>query len=246
LIASAESEAAAMAELADRLDHEIAKRRDEILTSAHEKADSVLAEAEWSVAQQKMAAAQQADRVIDEATTESTHLREAALLSHGYTITAVARLSTEALRTADAIVTGARKEASELVADATEDAMKLNQKATALRVAVAELQRSAGELAALTSEEAAVLDLSQIEAMESGARQDIEVDDGADATAAIDDVAEDIEPDLRPVLSLADADLADSGDDADQSPEESDGSTYNERTTGIPLSERIKIARKSG
>ena len=264
LIASAESDASAMAELADRLDHEIAQRRDEILTQAHDEAQAVMTEAEWAAAQQKLAAVEEASLIVDSATLEADELRSQALLSHGYTTLAAARLSSEARTAADAIIRDAHAEASNLVAAASQDSATLQHKAAALRVAVADLQRSAGELAALTAEEAAVLDLSQIEAMDAlavdadhGASDHMEhavVEAAADDTADIRDEPRHIqqvdhidlteEEDSGPILSIADPE-----DVVDEEPEvelEPDPRTYYQRSTGIPLSERIKIARKSG
>lgn len=264
LIASAESDAAAMAELADRLDHEIAQRRDEILSEAHEKAEAVITEAEWAAAQQKLAAVEEANQVVDAATYEVAELRSQALMSHGYATMAAARLSSEAEAKADALISDARSEAARMVASAATDSATLKNKAAALRIAVADLQRSAGELAELTSEEAAVLDLSQIEAMDAAAAEaavaDKETtaietqspDETPEKSADMEDVIEEIddhidltEPDVdRPLLSLADAE--DVIEDEPETEREPVATTYYQRSTGIPLSERIKIARRSG
>jgi DivIVA domain-containing protein len=282
LIASAEADAAAMAELADRLDHEIAQRRDEILSQAHEKAETVVTEAEWSAAQQKLAAVAEANQVVDAATDEAAELRSEALMGHGAATTAAARITAEATVRADAILSDAQAEADRIIADAATDSTSLKNKAAALRVAVADLQRSAGELAALTSEEAAVLDLSQIEAMDAivadtvvadAAGAGTTVDETADETAEVEDDVASVDPkpldtpaaseemveeveelhdhidirepeDDRPLLSVAEA--QDAIDDEPETEREPVATTYYQRSTGIPLSERIKIARKSG
>ena len=265
LIASAESDAAAMAELADRLDHEIAQRRDEILTKAHEDAEAVVTDAEWAAAQQKLAAVEEANAVVEAAASDAEDLRSQALMSHGYATIAATRLTAEAEARAEAIIEEARSVAAGEMEAAARDSAAVKNKAEALRIAAADLQRSAGELAELTSGEAAVLDLGQIEAMDAPLDQhrtpeedalppiaetpivrdedEAETIDLTEVENLADEEIEQVED--RPMLSLADPAEIDE-DEIGPDGEPVEPRTYYQRSTGIPLSERIKIARKSG
>ncbi|MDJ0791429.1 MAG: DivIVA domain-containing protein [Acidimicrobiia bacterium] len=309
VIASAEAESAAMAELADRLDQEIAKRRSEVLGAAQEEAEAAVAEAEWSSAQLKITAAEEADRILADAQAGADRVAVSHVMSRGYIDLANARLLAAASTRASAITADATEEAEEIIDRAHRESEDLRMRAEALSAAVAQLQRSAGELASLASTQVASIDSGLADAIESpemskasAAALDeprrIETMDAGSGSAAVDDHAGlreeelpgtalgtvepeqgseidevgdsfqpqdqpsaeqegdelpqtdgtspdiaaivDVTDDVAPTISLA------SADDEDEDEAAPEPRTYYQRSTGIPLSERIKIARKSG
>ena len=153
-----------------------------------------------------------------------------------------------------------------VVAEAEREAQATRAKIARLRSAVTSFEASARDLAVLATAQASIIDLSEIEALEAA-----DVDLAAvtampirpDQAAVNDDqpaVVDDGEPvvDMAgapltepPLLTVAEAtaDMAreDDSDDVDTDEvEPARVTTYYQRSTGIPLSERVKIARKSG
>ena len=273
ITASAEAEAQATAELATKLEQEIARQRDEMLGEAQRSADEIVSKAETDVAERLAAAAEQGDRIVGDAEAAAEEkLRVAAMEAQALT-QASNRMQVEAIEEANALLDAASEEAIVIRSDAEHDSALMQQRMAALRAAVVGLEESARHLAAITAEEASVIDLAEIEAIdeaieaESDAAESEEaaplethddaVDEPADepamATVGAPEAEAESDDEPRPLLSVAEAtaemerEEADQIDDIDESPVSDPGpATYYQRSTGTPLSERVKIARKSG
>ncbi len=260
ITANAEAEAQATAELATKLEQEIAHQRDELLTEAQQVANDVMAKAENEAAERLAAAAERSEEIVTDAEAEAEQALRAAATEAQALTTAANRIHVEAVDEAEALLDAANEEASGIRQSAAEDRDRMRERVVALRAAVVGLEESARHLAAITSEEASVIDLSEIEAMDEVVPQP-EPTVASFARMDPEEEATELEQD-RPLLTVAEATAeleqedaefedAESQDEADEAEVETETedpgpATYYQRSTGTPLSERVKIARKSG
>jgi cell division septum initiation protein DivIVA len=278
--AEAESEAERVTEIANRLDAEIAERRDVILSEAHQQAESVLSEAENAAADRELAAAEEAEAIVDEVRNNfEGQRREIAMVAQAAAV-ASAWTRKEATTQAEQIVSDAEEQAAMAVREAEVFGREQRDRVATLRTAIADLEASARNLATVTEKEVAVVDLSEIENLEIDQIDEpgVQRSDRLTLAADIPESAEpapdmdlesevegsddhddfDGEPEyVKPLLTVAEAaaemENEDESDDSDE-PEPEDlaadeapaATTYYQRSTGTPLSERVKIARKSG
>ena len=309
----AETEVAELTELAERLEADMADTRKRILDEAEQEAAGVLAEAESEAAVAMTAALEQARAESETTIAEAFTQRRTAELVARAAATAAAWTRREALMNARSIVAEAEERAALLVADAERERAALTERAEHLRHAIATLQASAAQLAALANSQASIIDLSEVESLEraeldlsdvdlraieraeehlqaikdaDGPRDEFDEDedaepvheardeatepDGADTSGdpeATERVAPEIAadggplPEPRRLLTVAEAaeeiaraDTAEGHEDATGPTEGADADaddaperpTYYQRSTGIPLSERVKLARRSG
>ncbi|MGI9586214.1 MAG: DivIVA domain-containing protein [Acidimicrobiia bacterium] len=283
ILAEAESESSRVTEMANQLETEVAEQRDAILSEAHEQAESVLAEAETAAAARELAAAEEAEAVINEVQSDFEGQRREIAMVAQTTAVASAWTRKEATMQADQIVRDAEERAAAVVRSAEEYDQEQRDRVATLRSAIEDLEASAKNLASITEQEVSVVDLSEIESIETEQLVDPEprqpdrlsladerpepVDHEeretlvpvAEPVDLHDEIEE--EPESRkPLLTVAEAaaeiEYEDESDDPVEAekPEDQDlivdeappATTYYQRTTGTPLSERVKIARKSG
>ncbi|MGI9667842.1 MAG: DivIVA domain-containing protein [Acidimicrobiia bacterium] len=271
ITASAEADAQATAEIASRLEHEVAKRREELLVEAEDQAQTIRSKAESEAADRVASSAAERDALLQDAReAASSSVRSITMQSHVRAI-AAAWTYTAANQAASRLLSEARIEADQIVVDAQEDSEEMQLRMAELRAAVAGLEQSARSLAEMTAEEAAVIDLSKIESIEQSKTSHIAeappAEDPqpvvekpayamstvtADSEPLIFEAEDPSEPD-RPLLTVAEAHAAIEREqqapeivDEEPAQPEPESPTYYQRSTGTPLSERVKIARKSG
>lgn len=271
ITASAEADAQATAEIASRLEAEVAKRREELLADAEAQAETLLAKAEGEASDRIASTAVEKDALLEEARTAAAKARRlSAYQLHGRALGS-AWMYTVAAQKAATLLTDARVEANSIVGNAYEDSEQMHLRMAELKAAVAGLEQSARNLAEMTAEEAAVIDLAQIEAIEDQPEivpAPVEVSEADDSSLVMSSVAAETEPLIfeaedhaepeRPLLTVAEAQAQlEREHEAIQEPlaeepvveekaAEPESPTYYQRSTGTPLSERVKIARKSG
>lgn len=292
----AQREAAALGELADRLDLEIAATRTRLLESAEATADGIMAEAEAAAAERTATSTEFAQAELAAAATEGAELRRRSELAARVAATAAAWTLREALLESERVIARADERAIVMVADSERESAALIERAAHLRSAIASLEASAASLAAMTASNASVIDLSEIESLETEnldlatfrpspvnavpfdpTRHDREEEGDeageddpvapvfgegprlltvAEATAELEITEDhhgeeiDLTEDDRTKLHLSEDDRTelDLTDDHAPEPTRDDrpaNPTYYQRTTGVPLSERVKLARKS-
>ncbi|NHZ71189.1 MAG: DivIVA domain-containing protein [Proteobacteria bacterium] len=241
MVARARSEAADLRSEAESLKIEIASERENALAEASAEAGRLMLEAEKSAAQRSVEAQEElraARRDAITAAAERTH--EAAAARHAAAM-ATAWMTTAAHEDAQAIVDEAKIEAAAISRDSQREGEVLRVKVASMRAAVAALQHAATDLATLTTEEGKVIDLKAIEALG---------DDIAGSPQAVPDPPQAVPdtPEEEPLLTVAEArrEMERSDDDDEAAPPPAEPRTYYQRTTGTPLSERIKIARTPG
>ena len=218
------------------------------------------AKAENEAAERLAAAAERSEEIVTDAEAEAEQALRAAATEAQALTTAANRIHVEAVDEAEALLDAANEEASGIRQSAAEDRDRMRERVVALRAAVVGLEESARHLAAITSEEASVIDLSEIEAIDEVVPQP-EPTVASFARMDPEEEATELEQD-RPLLTVAEATAeleqedaefedAESQDEADEAEVETETedpgpATYYQRSTGTPLSERVKIARKSG
>lgn len=262
----AASEAADLEQLAERLDTEIAAERQRLLEDAQRDADAIRMGAEDEAAQRVTNAAARLETEMTESVERAREAEHRAAMSAQAIATSTAWLRRDATLASEQLIADAQAQADVVVAEAEREAQATRAKIARLRSAVTSFEASARDLAVLATAQASIIDLSEIEALEAS-----DVDLAAvtampirpDQAAVSDDepaVADDGEPvvDMAgapltepPLLSVAEAtadmEREDEDDDADATEvEPAKVTTYYQHSTGIPLSERVKIARKSG
>lgn len=187
----------------------------------------------------------------------------------------------EAVTQGEQIIRDAQERAAMVVNNAEEVGQEQRDRVESLRTAIADLEASARNLATVTEQEVSVIDLSEIETIDTDeavnppvqrsdrlslaqepqeltelpvepqAENDDDYSDEFD-TEEDSDEADTVTPLLSVAEAAAEIEHQDETEDPPESePEESVGerpqaTTYYQRTTGTPLSERVKIARKSG
>ncbi len=230
-IENARREAAEIAALAESLGIEMATRREHILREAAEAADHMLITAEVTAAEKETTAAAKADALLESAAADATRTRHEAAMTRRASSMAGAWITRRAQENAKSIVSDASAEAAVILRRADLESEVLRARAISLQAAVADLEAASATLASLTSKECSVIDLKAIEALSAAGEPVV----GLDPAPPI------------PLLSVSEARR-----ELDQEPEtpvvpsEDPGPlTYYQRTTGVPLRERIKIARAS-
>lgn len=259
----AQQEAAALGELAGRLDLEIAATRTRLLESAEATADGIMSDAEAAAAERTATSTAFAQAELEAATAEGTELRRRSELAARVAATAAAWTLREALLESAQLLARAEERAILVVADSERESAALIDRAERLRSAIATLEASAASLAAMTATNASVIDLSEIEALET-ADLDMAAFDAPPVNAVpFDSKRHDREEEgeeddpvaavfgegprlLTVAEATAELDLT-QDDHATEPPgdERPAQPTYYQRTTGVPLSERVKLARKS-
>lgn len=279
--AEAETEAVRITEMANNLETEVAYKRDAILTEAYDQAEAVVAEAETAAAARELAAAEEADAIVQEVRGNFEEQRREIAMVAQTTAVASAWARKEAIVQGEQIIREAQERAEILVRDAEVVGQEQRDRVEALRSAIAALEASARNLASVTEQEVSVIDLSEIETIEvdklinpqtqrsdrltlaqepqqrepqerTEPQVDYHTKDEYDAAV---EHAEEAEP-VKHLLSVAEAaaemehedetELAAESQPEEPSDEPAPATTYYQRTTGTPLSERVKIARKSG
>jgi len=224
-ITQAQSEAAKMQDLAKGLEVEIASERERCLADANAEANRLILEAEQDAARRSSAAEEELEA-----------LRVAALSSATEAAAETARITQSAKDSARSIVDEAQARAAVVSRESEREGEALRTKVASLRAAVAALQHAATDLATLTTEEGKVIDLKAIEALGPVSEADLETRDdepGPDHLLSVAEAREEIERE-------------DDHDEEEDEVVEAEPRTYYQRTTGTPLSERIKIARTPG
>jgi DivIVA domain-containing protein len=243
-IESARREAADIGAEAETLGSEMAAERERILSEATAAAQEILTAAEIASAERTSAAAAKADALLDAATQEAVDKQHAAASARRASSIAGAWIMRSAHDNANSIMANASAEAAVILQQADRESEVLKLRLASLQAAVADLQAAAADLASLATNESSVIDLKAIEAL------------SAAPDPMIDRVPEHLtesEPDLEPeqpsvpLLSVSEAREALDRETAAslESTEDPGPPTYYQRTTGVPLSERIKIARTS-
>ena len=167
VVRKAMDEAAEIATLAGELGAEVSARRDAILTEAYGEADTLIAAAQIAIAEQQIAAASLATRIVDDAGREADRMDgEAGMRSRTAAMIAAWRLR-ESQIDADRRIAEAEGRAAAIIDEALQESHTLGRRITDLRKAVANLQTSAAELARATIVEADVIDLNAIEAADT-------------------------------------------------------------------------------
>lgn len=233
----ASQKAEEMAKLAEQLEEEIASRRDAILVEAYDEAERISVDAELQASERIVTATAEGEALLEDAHERATSMaHEAARVSEAASIEA-ARIRTEALQEAERVTAEAEEAAEAIRRSAEEDAIETQQKTLRLRDAVAALDAAARNLASATTTGAPVVDLSAIEAAETI---------GHEAPGGAREPGAEIR---EPLLSVAEATAELAREDeheADGDPPAEAAPTYYQRSTGTPLSERVKIAKRSG
>jgi DivIVA domain-containing protein len=258
MTADAEARAADLNAASDQLDRDIAERRAHLLARAHEEADQVRTDAESAAAARTSEALEAAEGIMAGARADAeAHVREAALTARSASI-AAAWTRREALATAESIIADARDRAAHIVAEAEREGEAVQERSIRLQAAIVSLEASARAIAEASHDGASVIDLASIEATERSDATEAPI--GAGPEQAVDMVAavgvEDTEagpesaaPEAATgLLTVAEATarLADDEPAPTDPGVPSAGRTYYQRTSGVPLSERVKIAKKSG
>jgi DivIVA domain-containing protein len=258
-IEAARREATAIDAEAKALGIEMAAERERIFAEAVARADEMLTAAEVSAAQRASTAAAAADALVEAATQEAAQQRHVAAEAQRASSIAGAWIMRTAHENASSIVADASAEATVILRQADRESEVLKLRVASLQAAVADLQAAAADLASLATNESSVIDLKAIEALSVAPEPMSEptagtiVEPMSEPTAGtmvepLPEIESGVETDAPvPLLSVSqareelDRESAESlEDDEDPGPP-----TYYQRTTGVPLSERIKIARTS-
>ena len=231
VLEAARSEAAEVSALAESLGAETAARRERILREASEEAEHLLIAAELTAAETETTAAAHADATLESATEDAAKERHEASMMRRASSMAAAWITRRAHENAQAIVADAAAEASVILRRVDVENEVLRARAVSLQVVVAELEVAAANLATLTSSDRSVIDLKTIEAL---------------SPASEPAVAVHHEP-PSPLLSVSEArkELDEDSETSLDEQEDPDRPTRYQRITGLPLRERIKIARAS-
>ena len=260
----AAAEAADLEQIAQRLDTEIAVERQRLLEDAQRDADAIRMGAEDEVAQRVTDAAARLEAEMSESVELARQAEHRAAMSAQAIATSTAWLRREATTASEQLLADAEARADLIVAEAEREAQATRTKIARLRSAVTSFEASARDLAVLATAQASIIDLSEIEALEAA---DVDLA----AVTAMPTLPDEIETgddqpattnDGEPVVDMAGAPLtepplltvAEATADLEREDDDSEGTevepakvtTYYQRSTGIPLSERVKIARKSG
>lgn len=257
LTREADGEVASLRQTATTLGQEISHTRQRVLEEAQAHADEIRRRAETEASERMAHVQAEAERLSQGVHEDAGRERRRAALASRYITLGAARAHRAALMHADAVVADARRRATEIVARAERDTEAVRRRATHLRAAITTLEASARNLAAMAATEASVIDLNELEALDEAESQLAAVTrmrSPQDSSPARD--TEDDESPDAPQLSVAEAraELADEtdsradddGSSDDEEPAEPKPRTFYQRTTGIPLSERVKSARRSG
>jgi DivIVA domain-containing protein len=261
MTADAEARAAQLNTSSDELDRDIAQRRAHLLARAHEEADRVRTDAETSAAERTAEALEAADRIITTAHADAAeHVREAALMARSASI-AAGWTRREALTTAESIIADARDRSARIIAEAERGSEAARERSMRLQAAIASLEASARAIAESSPGSVSVIDLSAIEAREredavvapiepvqGEPASELPVEGGATVDAEDSPTAGESAPEpASGLLTVAEAtaELTDEEPHGDTGAPRA-GRTYYQRTSGVPLSERVKIAKKSG
>jgi DivIVA domain-containing protein len=256
--ADAEARAAELDTSSDQLDREIAQRRAHFLALAHEEADRVRTDAETAAAERTAEALEAADKIMATAHGDAAeHVREAALMARSASI-AAGWTRRAALTTAESIIADARDRSARIIAEAERDSEAAQERSMRLQAAIASLEASARAIAESSDGSAPVIDLSAIEATERESYVVTSIEPAADEAAgeppagAVDaqdssTASESAPEQASGLLTVAEAtaQLKNEEPHADTGAPVG-GRTYYQRTSGVPLSERVKIAKKSG
>ncbi|MCB1245681.1 MAG: DivIVA domain-containing protein [Acidimicrobiia bacterium] len=161
---AARSEAADIAELAERLGHEVSARRDAILTEAFEEADAIVVDATLAASVETTRAAMAAESIVDDAIAEAQRARnEAEHIARTREMGAAWAVRAARNKT-DRMVADAHQEAARIIRDADFEQERLTARLTELRAALRTLEAAASALAGDTLERARVIDLGAVEA----------------------------------------------------------------------------------
>lgn len=237
------------AELASKVDAEVAAHRDRILTKAYDEAERVVVGAELSASERVTMATIESEDALEIAERSAERSRRSGSASLRAALIASAWVRREASLTASAIVADAESAAAATKGEAELDAEEAHARAEELRRAIFGLDDAARHLAALTTEGLSVVDLSEIEATEvpepviADANPVPQSDKWATRSAARETETE--VGGAAPLLTVAEA-TEELEIEATEGLTSDEPSTYYQRSTGTPLSERVKIARQSG
>ncbi len=227
---AARREATEVAALAESLGIEMAAKREQILRDATEAAEHMLTTAETAAAEKETLAAAHADALLESATDEAARERHEAAMTRRASSMAGAWITRRGHENAQSIISDATAEATVILRRADLESEVLRARAISLQVAVAELEAAAASLASLTSSECSVIDLKTIEALGAVSEPTITVHHDPVPLLSVSEAKKEL--DQEPETSLVE-------------PEDPGPPTYYQRTTGVPLRERIKIARAS-
>jgi DivIVA domain-containing protein len=245
------------------------RRNDERITALTDKIDAADASAD-AIRRTFVAAQATRDEIVDDARTEASTITEAATVEATNLAKTAEELQSEIAASRDRILKGLYQEAEErmleiervtaqrsvdaewAVRDAIDardrnvsdtqadaetavhiaeaEAAKLRSRIATMSQAAVSLEKAAEALAATAREGAKVIDISAMEELDNSRVATVEPSDTVKPEIVIDDS----EP----------AALTESAEDT--TAEESSPKTRYQRSTGVPLKERIKIARMSG
>ena len=247
--ADARSSAERTAELAAQVDIEVASHRDRILAEAYDEAELMMLDVELSIAERSARSIAEYDEAIEAAERTAQHTHRIAMETMRAAAIASARIRGAAARTAAEERANAEAAAIEIRGEAESKAAEAEARATHLRRAIAGLDDAARQLAQVTTEGLSVIDLSRIEASEAELAADeaslpaappTEANAPAQDKWATRSVPHSTSDDAEDSIEIE----TNEGDEDDDTSETSD--SFYQRSTGTPLSERVKIARRSG
>jgi len=232
-ITRAKSEVADLQDLAEKLEIEIAGERERGLADANAEADRLILDAEQDAARRGTAAEEEIEALRADALSAAANAADDARAIRASATAETARIRQSAQDEARAIVEDAEERAAVVSHASEREGEALRTKVASMRAAVAALQHAATDLATLTTEEGKVIDLKAIEALGS-------------TPQAVPETLDD-EPEPEALMSVAEArEEIEREEEHEETVVEDEPRTYYQRTTGTPLSERIKIARTPG
>ena len=250
-IEAARREAAVISALTETLGAEMATERERILSEATASAEEMLTDAEITSARRISATSAQAEALLEAASQEAAEKQHAATAARRGASIAGAWIMRTAHENAKSIVANASAEAAVILRQADTESEVLKLRVASLQAAVADLQTAAADLASLATNESSVIDLKAIEALSNTPEPMPEPMAGTMVEPKPEPMAGTmVEPKpepTTPLLSVSEAREALDREKAESLKDKEDSGplTHYQRTTGVPLSERIKIARTS-
>lgn len=256
-LAYAEQEVTALADLANRLDEDMTSTRAALLDAAEREAQAVLEAAEVAAADRTIASAAQAQNEITAAIAEiEDEHRRTGLAAQAASMSA-AWIRREATTASQATLADAKARAEQILAEAERERSAILEHVDTLRSALHALDASAAQLAAVTAARGAVIDLAEIERLEGGDIDLSAVDlTEIEAMEPIESPPPEVEGGrldeprhLHTVASVPEPATIEDPEPAAAAPNvrsDDEPTTYYQRSTGIPLSERVRLARRSG
>ena len=234
-VETARNEAAEITELAKSLHAEMAAERERILVTATATSQEMLTAAEITSANRVTAAAARAEILVEDAAGKAAKLQHEAAAARRASSVAGAWITRRAHENARSIVSSATAEADTTVREAALEAEVLRGRVVSLQAAVTDLQIAATDLASLASNGCSVIDLKTIEALSSEPEPPVVLrEEPPMPRLSVSEAMEELEELDR-----------ETADPVVQGVEDPGPPTYYQRTTGVPLRERIKIARAS-